>query len=184
MDSSETKTESEVVSTPTATHTSTTNTSSSPVMKNEKKGVNKLLIFFVLFFGACCLCCFCFFAFFGAIFNVVFKQAGEALKEFTVICDASESELENAYDDLFTEEYKDTTSFAEFMAFYEDNDEFFAQCKDLESVDFQTLSKGFNFDYDQTTETANIELTTDNGVLQLEAVMEGTSWKINELDID
>jgi len=160
---------------------------SSPVgHQSKKESKNKTLwVILGLVFGVIFLCCCCCAGFFGLGAMTIDRAYNEISTNLTRLCDLNENELNTAYNEYFTANYRRENSFSEFVEFYNSNIDYFAACDFEGKSIWDNLTSGnVNFSTSSGEESAlELSLTTPEGTLLVEAVQVGDSWLIDDLRV-
>ncbi len=157
--------------------------------KKSKGGFGKgLLVGCIVIFICLIICCFTTFFFFGSIFSLAFGQIDEINEQvLDDVCNASNSELRDVYNNHFTTRYKKDVSYTEFARFYNDNKDLFGACSDrLDKIDLQDFVEGFSFSYSYTNgdKVVDLSLTADGDKLSMRVVEDDDEWLIDELSVE
>lgn len=180
--------------------TKTTETKSEPVKveatpaqpetkKKSKGGFGKGLIAGCILVLLClCVCCFSAFFFFGSLFSLAFSQVDDINAQvLNEVCNVSDSELRDVYNNNFTSRYQNEVSYTEFRSFYKENKNVFGACEDkLSNIKARDFLDGFSFSYQKTNgeETVDLSVKVDSEKLSMKVVKDGNDWLIDELNVE
>jgi hypothetical protein len=112
------------------------------------------------------------------------NNLGDAQRAFERLCDAKPSELELAYSELFTREFKQRTNFEQFSEMYNENLVFFSSCKGrLSRFQLTDIAQGASLSYskDESSERLSAVLRHEGKTLDLQMVKQEGQWRIEQL---